>query len=247
MKKELKNKLKELEDKYDIKIIFAVESGSRSWGFASKDSDYDVRCVHVSRPKKYLAMDNPPEQITSLNEVKNYDIVSWDAKKFIRLFYKSNPSVKEWLDSEIIYIDSFYRQQLKDIFHKDFSNFALKKHYLSMCRQNYEKYIRHTNPCSLKKYVYVLRALACFQWLCDVETIPPIKYNDVAKALPKQFQEFFNEVVKMKKNGEDIKGQQNEEINREIEKYFSIEIEEDNNKFNIDKLNVILKNMITLQ
>ena len=47
----IKNKLKEIEEKENIRILFAVESGSRAWGFASPDSDYDVRFVYVEAKK----------------------------------------------------------------------------------------------------------------------------------------------------------------------------------------------------
>lgn len=247
MKTKILKKIKEIEEQYDIKIVFAVESGSRVWNFASKDSDYDVRCVHVSRGQKYLAIDNPPEQIDSLNEVEGLDICSWDIKKFMRLFYNSNPTVNEWLNADIIYKDSFYRTQLKEIFQKDFSKYALKKHYISMARSNYHKYIKDKNPCSLKKYVYVLRALACVEHLSEIGTIPPIKYNDVMKILPEKMRIFFDEQVKLKKKSESTTGEPNKEINAEIEKYFELEFEPDENKFDMKVLNAIVKNVIVLQ
>ena len=45
-------KLKEIEEKEHVTILHAVESGSRAWGFASPDSDYDVRFIYV-RPQHY--------------------------------------------------------------------------------------------------------------------------------------------------------------------------------------------------
>ena len=35
--------LKEIETRYGVRVLYACESGSRGWGFASSDSDYDVR------------------------------------------------------------------------------------------------------------------------------------------------------------------------------------------------------------
>ena len=39
MNKIIEQKLKEIEEKENVKIILAVESGSRAWGFSSPDSD----------------------------------------------------------------------------------------------------------------------------------------------------------------------------------------------------------------
>ena len=47
MEQIIREKLVEIENKENVRIIMAVESGSRAWGFASPDSDYDVRFVYV--------------------------------------------------------------------------------------------------------------------------------------------------------------------------------------------------------
>ena len=43
----IKEKLHEIEQRENCRILLAVESGSRAWGFASPDSDYDVRFIYV--------------------------------------------------------------------------------------------------------------------------------------------------------------------------------------------------------
>ena len=47
---EIKRKLDEIETAKSVKVLYACESGSRAWGFASKDSDYDVRFVYMRKP-----------------------------------------------------------------------------------------------------------------------------------------------------------------------------------------------------
>ena len=47
MRKKIKEQLRRIEDAENIKILLAVESGSRALGFASPDSDYDVRFVYI--------------------------------------------------------------------------------------------------------------------------------------------------------------------------------------------------------
>ncbi|MCI8288080.1 MAG: nucleotidyltransferase domain-containing protein, partial [Lachnospiraceae bacterium] len=47
IEQEINDKLNEIEEREEVRILHAVESGSRAWGFASPDSDYDVRFVYV--------------------------------------------------------------------------------------------------------------------------------------------------------------------------------------------------------
>lgn len=74
MNKIIEQKLKEIEEEENVKIILAVESGSRAWGFASPDSDYDVRFIYVRETKEYL----------KLNEIR--DVIEWQLDG--RLGYK---------------------------------------------------------------------------------------------------------------------------------------------------------------
>ena len=43
--REIREKLAEIEKKERVRVLYAVESGSRAWGVESPDSDYDVRFV----------------------------------------------------------------------------------------------------------------------------------------------------------------------------------------------------------
>ena len=57
IQKEIQENLDAIEERYKVKILLAVESGSRAWGFASPDSDYDVRFIYMHRPEEYLRID----------------------------------------------------------------------------------------------------------------------------------------------------------------------------------------------
>ena len=92
---EIRKKLREAEEKEKIKIIYAVESGSRSWGFASPDSDYDVRFIYVRRLEDYLRLDQKRDVIEWQMDAV-FDINGWDIRKTLMQFYKSNATVFEW-------------------------------------------------------------------------------------------------------------------------------------------------------
>lgn len=94
--------LVDLEIRENIRILWAVESGSRAWGFPSPDSDYDVRFVYVRPLEWYLSL-NPGRDVVELPIVDELDVAGWDLRKALRLLVKANPALLEWLSSPIVY------------------------------------------------------------------------------------------------------------------------------------------------
>ena len=87
MRQKIIEKLKEIEEKENIKILLAVESGSRAWGFASPDSDYDVRFIYIRKLENYLRL-NKMRDVIELPIDEELDINGWDLQKTLRLLYK---------------------------------------------------------------------------------------------------------------------------------------------------------------
>ena len=52
MKEKIQEQLRRIEEAENIKILLAVESGSRAWRFASPDSDYDVRFIYIRKSRR---------------------------------------------------------------------------------------------------------------------------------------------------------------------------------------------------
>ena len=100
-------KLKEIEKTENIRILHAVESGSRAWGFPSSDSDYDVRFIYVRPPEFYLKLEKTRDVIElPINDM--LDINGWDLKKTLQLLHSSNPTLFEWMSSPIVYRQTEY-------------------------------------------------------------------------------------------------------------------------------------------
>ncbi len=241
------DKLKELEKKEGIKILLAVESGSREWGFASEDSDYDIRCVHIRKKEDYLSLEEKKEQSDLMDG--DLDIVSWDVRKFFKLFLNSNPTVSEWLSSKIVYLDvgffGKFQKDLREIFKEGFSREKLEKHYLSLARQNYEKYINSTaEEVSLKKYVYILRALGCIEYIKNTNKLPPLNWKESCIYLPKKIQTKFARLVEIKKSSEKNKGKRDRELDIFISSKFEEEFLRDNEKFDKESIDKISKKSI---
>ena len=125
MKEIIQKKLEEIEKQEHVKIILAIESGSRAWGFESADSDYDVRFIYVREPEMYLRLDTVRDVIEwQLDEV--FDISGWDIKKALQLLYKSNPTLFEWINSPIVYKETREGRDLQD------ESVKLKKYFYAI-------------------------------------------------------------------------------------------------------------------
>ena len=157
----------------------AIESGSRAWGFPSKDSDYDVRFIYVhNNPKWYLSLFKKRDVI-ELPVGPVLDINGWDLKKALKLLRKSNPALMEWLNSPIVYlINEALLAPLKQLSKTAFIPESSCHHYLSMAKANIAK-AEKSGEVRIKTYLYALRPVLCCRWVIDVGTQPPMLYQDL--------------------------------------------------------------------
>lgn len=204
MKELIQEKLREIERREECRILLAVESGSRAWGFASPDSDYDVRFIYVRPEKAYLRLDRTRDVIeVPIND--ELDINGWDIDKTLRLLHKSNPTVFEWFSSPIIYQTSAFADQFRPIMQKYFSSKAGLWHYLHMAEGNYRDYLRG-EMVRAKKYFYVLRPILACKWILEKGTPPPMLFTDLVKSeLPDDLSETVYQLLDLKMNSPEIK------------------------------------------
>ena len=192
-------KLAEIEKRENVRILHCVESGSRAWGFASPDSDFDVRFIYV-RPKDfYLRLDKTRDVIEwQLDEV--LDINGWDLQKALVLLHKSNPTLFEWNNSPIVYKTTPEWKAISDIISHYFQQKSGLYHYLSTAKSNYREYL-HGETVRLKKYFYVLRPLLACRWILEKQTPPPMLFTELADAcLDETLVPAVNELLRLKMN-----------------------------------------------
>jgi uncharacterized protein len=157
-------------------ILYACESGSRAWEFASHDSDYDVRFLYVRPREAYLKLDLPRDVIER-PIVDDLDINGWDIFKALRLLRKSNPPLLEWLFSPLVYAEySPSIEELRVVIQQHYSSTATFYHYSSMAYRNYHQYIEQKAQVPLKKYLYVLRPIIALLYLEQKQAIPPTSF-----------------------------------------------------------------------
>ena len=160
MQAEILRRLKHAEREHDVRILYACESGSRAWGFASADSDYDVRFIYARPLEWYLAFDVERQRdVIEYPIVDEIDCNGWDIRKALYLFSRTNGALLEWLGSPIRYIEKGeFARNLRDYAPEAISRVALCYHYSHMARGNARGYL-FKGQVRLKKYFYVLRPL----------------------------------------------------------------------------------------
>lgn len=154
--------LSRIEHDHDVRILLAIESGSRAWGFPSPDSDYDCRFVYLSALDTYLSPWRARDVIeTPL--VGLLDVNGWDLAKALRLLVGGNAVLIEWLMSPIVYRgDPAFRAELLVLADHVVDRDRIAGHYLHLGRKQWQ---RRGEQGSLKKIFYALRPALALRWL----------------------------------------------------------------------------------
>ena len=179
MKTLILQRLKDIESRYNVRILLAVESGSRAWRFASKDSDYDVRFVYVHRKEWYLTLIEGRDVIEELDSDGVMDFAGWDLKKALLLMGKGNCAFAEWLNSPTIYYkdEGFFKgvSELKDDY---FRKISAVNHYYHMA-MNHDKRYLEKRGCEMKRFMYHLRGLLAAKYAAQYGTYPPVLFCEL--------------------------------------------------------------------
>ncbi|WP_247741650.1 nucleotidyltransferase domain-containing protein [Endozoicomonas sp. G2_1] len=199
---EIMRRIKAAEQEHNVKVLYAVESGSRAWGFASPNSDYDVRFIYAHPKDYYLTIDiEDKRDVIEYPIVDEIDINGWDIRKALKLFWKSNPAFIEWLQSPIVYLDDgFFAPTARDLMPSVASSHKGIYHYLHMARGNFREYLKK-DVVPLKKYFYVLRPLLAIMWLEKYDKPAPIEFDVLRQLVAdnEALDEAISELVARKK------------------------------------------------
>ena len=180
------NVLNDLENEFNIRILYAVETGSRGWGFSNEDSDYDVRFYYLQPLEKYLSINRIRDVIDDKDlKDKRYDypldLSGWDITKVLNLHRKSNPNLREHLIHDMVYRgDCSFLDDLPS-----FDLNTLKHAYGSMTFNNYMKYIHRKrdndfSPRVVKTYCYCIRQILAWILIDEYDDVnAPINIDEL--------------------------------------------------------------------
>jgi len=166
-----------------VRLLMAVESGSRAWGFPSPDSDYDVRFLHVHPRRAYLAL-KPVRDVVERPIVDEIDLNGWDIRKALGLLLKHNAVLSEWIESPIRYIaDDPVIASLADLASSYFNPRGYALHYANLGRGSMERWFDQDGNIAVKRYFYALRpALSVRALRLDPSHRPPMSMQPLMKA-----------------------------------------------------------------
>ncbi len=233
MKNEILKELYRLEKEMQIKILYAVESGSRAWGFSSENSDWDVRFIYIHKPEWYLSINKKKDNYEKILP-NMIDLGGWDIRKALKLFQKSNPPLMEWLRSPVIYVeDGSFAENLRELSAEFFNPVSAIYHYLHMAGGNLKDYLLG-DVVKTKKYFYVLRPLLACRYVEKYNRMAPVEFEKLVKEI-KLSDEISKEIFKLldrKRGGGELQeGPKNKILNEFLEnelEYFSIKVREYN-------------------
>jgi len=173
-------KLRGIEADNNVRVLFAIESGSRAWGFPSPDSDYDARFVYARPVEDYLTL-SPIRDVIELPIEGDYDINGWDIKKALNLLLKPNPVLLEWLSGPVRYIwNDEVCEKLKVFSEQIIHGPACVHHYLNLGETLWHRRIENADAVNLKHYFYALRPAMALRWLGKHPNIvPPMNFQEL--------------------------------------------------------------------
>jgi uncharacterized protein len=197
------DRLATVEREQGVRILFAVESGSRAWGMWSPDSDYDVRFVYVHHPSWYLSIHENRRDVieTPLDEI--YDVNGWELRKALRLMIKPNAVVHEWLCSPICY--QRHRESARQLLlfaNQVFEKKTYAHHYVHLGLNQTRTFLDGRDEVSLKKYLYALRPALALLWLETNSSLPPPMNIDALMEnlpLPEMVRDAIQDLIQRKR------------------------------------------------
>ncbi|MGM0845222.1 MAG: nucleotidyltransferase domain-containing protein [Bacillota bacterium] len=198
------SELKKIELEHEIRILYAVQAGSRAWGFPSAHSDWDIRFIYQHPLDWYLSLDKKRDVIEK-QAGGVLELSGWDLKKTMGLLNKSNPSILEWLQTEDKLIeDKYFCEKILPLQSMVYSPISCFHHYLSMSKTNWHKWKRQRDSVkSTKLTLHLLRGILCCIWIVEKKSFPSVEFSDLFHQTVQnpKIKEEIERIVGLKKNG----------------------------------------------
>lgn len=204
MENKILAELRRLEKEESVRVLYAVESGSRAWGFASMDSDWDVRFIYVHNLKWYLSIKDKKDSLERMLE-GGLDLSGWEGSKALKMFKVSNPPLMEWLESPMVYVEETdFAESLRNLGKEFFLGKSAMYHYLAMARNNWKSYFGG-DKVKVKKYFYVLRPVLACEWIRTRGQMAPMEFDKLLELVEGgNLKNRIIELLEQKRSGKEL-------------------------------------------
>lgn len=191
--KKYKSISRRISKKFNIKILYAAENGSRAYGLNSYQSDYDLRIIYIHKSNSFYSeyLDSSMSKKKKFNlDLMNIDKIEqetitgcfnekdgskidwhgWDITKAIKHLFEMNASLVEWLYSDIIYYNDInfdFLSNSRELIVGQSRLYPLIKHYKGMAKSFYYDYIHDEKQVRIKKYMVAVQSCLIIEWLLN--------------------------------------------------------------------------------
>lgn len=197
------NLLREFEQKYEIRILLAVTSGSRSFGYASEESDWDVRFIYVHKPQWYFSIGQTSDVIEYEDPELGLDVEGYDLKKALTLLAKTNPIESDWLHTKDVFIaDDAFLNKMHEFERQCYNTKSAMYHFYSISVKHNQRYL--DEEVTLKRFIYYMRGLLACRWIEQNACHPLILVDELIDATitdDDQVRDAAHKLVAMKRQG----------------------------------------------
>ncbi len=182
---EARQYLYNIEAERNVKILFAVEGGSRAWEFDSQFSDFDIKFIYTRPLNSYFGLLARRDVIESkeFKDVPSHiDFSGWDIVKTMELAAVSNSQIMEWLSSPVVYCaHQPFVDELKSIM-LEFNPRKVMYSYAALAYKQHKQYLANSGETVWhKRYLYAIRPLLAAIWMDGHKfphsVMPPLNFH----------------------------------------------------------------------
>ena len=203
MKEKILTLLHDLEKKHDIRILLAVSYGSRSFGYASAESDWDVRFIYIHQPEWYFSVTKTEDTVKVMLDDEQIDMEGYDLKKALALLAKTNPNESDWLHAkDYLIVDEDFLQTMQAFEAQCYNLHHAMCHFYSISLKHIQRYLE--KEVTLKRFVYYMRGLLSCRWLEEHGSHPPVIVDELIDATIRDnetVREKAHHLLEMKRTG----------------------------------------------
>lgn len=188
--------LSKIEEGKKVKILYAVETGSRAWGFPSPDSDYDVRFIYMHERDWYLSLSERKDTIEQMDG--DFDVTGWDLRKCLTLLKKSNAPLIERFQSPIEYYSKpGFKDEFKILIEQYYSPTAVFFHHYSLAIKFWAD-IKDADEFKLKSWFYLVRSLLSCNWIVKDKSVLPMDIEGLMLYVSEEIRVELRKLIELK-------------------------------------------------